>query len=86
MQLKTFFRSEINQAELASAQEASYASWRRASDGVAEAYGNWTAAPPGERWWAHVAYSAALDLEERAALAYQRSTEQTQAPGERRFG
>jgi hypothetical protein len=75
MQLKTFFRNATTKAELASAQ-ASYASWREASDRVADAYRSWTAAPRDGRWMAHAAYLAALELEEDAAGAYQRRVEQ----------
>ena len=77
MQLKTFFRNTTREAELASAPEASYASWREASDAVAEAYRSWTAAPRGERFLAHAAYLAALEREEHAARVYQRVVEQT---------
>jgi hypothetical protein len=76
MQLKTLFRSTTSEAELASAQVAGYASWREASDGVAEAYRSWAAAPRGERFLAHAAYLAALEREEHAARAYQRLVEQ----------
>ena len=75
MQLKTLFRTPASEAELASAQEASYASWREASDGVAGAYRSWAAAPRDERWLAHAAYLAALEREEHAAFAYQRLVE-----------
>ena len=77
MQLKTFFRTTTIETELASAPEAGYASWREASDGVAEAYRSWTAAPRGERFLAHAAYLAALEREEDAARAYQRLVDQT---------
>jgi hypothetical protein len=76
MQLKTLFRNTTTEAELASAQEASYANWRETSDGVAEAYRSWAAAPHDERWLAHAAYLAALEREEHAARAYQRLVEQ----------
>ena len=76
MQLKTLFRSPISDAELASAQHTSHARWRKASDGVAEAYRSWAAAPRGERWLAHAAYLAALEREEHAARAYQKLVEQ----------
>jgi hypothetical protein len=78
MQLKTFFRSRTSEAELTTAQEASYASWRQANDGVAEAYRSWAAAPRDERWLAHAAYLEALEQEEHAARAYQRYVEQLQ--------
>jgi hypothetical protein len=78
MQLKTLFRGQASEAELATAQEASYANWRDASDGVAEAYRSWAAAPRGERWLADAAYLGALEREEHAALAYQRLVEQIQ--------
>jgi hypothetical protein len=58
--------------ELVSAEAASYAIWRRACDGVTEAYRSWAGAARTERWLAHAAYVAALDHEERAARAYQR--------------
>ena len=77
MQLKTFFRNTTGEAELTSAPEPSYASWREASDGVAEAFQSWIAAPRGERFLAHAAYLAALEREEDAARAYQRLVEQT---------
>ena len=77
MQLKTFFRNTASEAELASAPEASYVSWREASNGVTEAYRSWIAAPRGERFLAHAAYLAALEREEDAARAYQRLVEQT---------
>jgi len=79
MQLKTLFRSQPTEAELASAQAASYASWREASVGVTQAYRSWAAAPGGERFLAHAAYLAALDREERAASAYQELVEQRRA-------
>jgi hypothetical protein len=75
MQLKTLFRSPASDAQLAGAHEASYASWREASDRVAEAYRSWTAAPRSERFLAHAAYMAALEREERAAGAYQELVE-----------
>jgi uncharacterized Zn finger protein (UPF0148 family) len=76
MQLKTLFRSPPSNAELASAQEACHASWREASDDVAEAYRNWDAAPRVERFLAHAAYLASLEREEHAASAYQEVVEQ----------
>ena len=76
MQLKTLFRKTTTKAGLAGAQEASYASWRAASQGVAEAYRSWAAAPRNVRWLAHAAYLTALDREEHAARAYQRRVEQ----------
>ena len=76
MQLKTLFRSTTSEAELASAKEARYASWREASDGVTEAYRSWSAAPRGERFLAHAAYLAALEREEHAARGYQRLVDQ----------
>ena len=75
MQLKTFFRNAPTEVDLVDAPEASYATWRQASDGVAEAYRSWAAAPRGERWLAHAAYLAAVDHEEQAARAYQRRVE-----------
>lgn len=75
MQLKTLFRSPAREAELASAQKVSYATWREASAGVAEAYRSWAAAPGGERWLAHAAYLAALEREEHAARVYQELVE-----------
>jgi hypothetical protein len=62
--------------ELVSAEATSYAIWRRACDGVTEAYRSWVGAARTERWLAHAAYVAALDREERAARAYQRLIEQ----------
>lgn len=76
MQLRTLFGSPAGKAQLASAQEASYASWREASDRVAETYRSWTAASRGERFLAHAAYMAALEREERAACAYQELVDQ----------
>ena len=76
MQLKTLFRKTTTQAGLAGPDETSYARWRAASRGVAEAYRSWAAAPRAERWVAHAAYLAALDREEHAARAYQRCVEQ----------
>lgn len=76
MHLRTLFRSPASDAQLATAQEARYASWREASDRVAETYRSWTAAPRGERFLAHAAYMAALEREERAACAYQELVEQ----------
>jgi hypothetical protein len=77
MQLKTFFRNTTTEAELAVAQEAGYASWREASNGVREAYRSWIAASRGERLLAHAAYLAALEREEDAARVYQRLVDQT---------
>jgi hypothetical protein len=62
--------------ELVSAEATSYAIWRRACDGVTEAYRSWVGAARTERWLAHAAYVAALDHEERAARAYQRLVEE----------
>jgi hypothetical protein len=75
MQLKTFFRNAPTEADLVDDQEASYATWREASDGVAEAYRSWAAAPRSERWLAHAAYLAAFEREEQAARDYQRRVE-----------
>jgi hypothetical protein len=77
MQLKTLFRSQASGEELPGTREASYASWREASDGVAEAYRSWAAAPRGERFLAHAAYLAALEREQRAAHTYQLRVERT---------
>lgn len=82
MQLKTLFRTPASEAELASAEEASYASWRVASDGVAEAYRRWVAAPRAERFLAHAAYLDALAREEYAAYAYQELVEQRRGAGD----
>ena len=82
MQLKTLFRNQPTEAELASAQEASYARWREASLGVTQAYRSWAVAPGGERFLAHAAYLAALDREEGAASAYQVLVEQRRAGAE----
>ena len=76
MQLKTLFRKTTTKAGLAGGQEVSYATWRAASQGVAEAYRSWAAAPRNVRWLAHAAYLTALDREEHAARAYQRRVEQ----------
>ena len=76
MQLKTLFRTSVSEAELASAQDAGYARWRAASDGVAEAYWSWAAASRNVRWLAHAAYVTALEREEHAARAYQELVEQ----------
>lgn len=76
MQLKTFFRNTTSEAELTTAQVASYARWQQANDGVADAYRSWAAAPRDERWLAHAAYLGALEREERAARAYQHHVEQ----------
>ena len=76
MHLKTFFRRRTPEAEIPGAEEASYASWRDASDGVAEAYRSWAAAPRRVRWLAHAAYLTALEREEHAARAYQGRVEQ----------
>ncbi|HEY2201349.1 MAG TPA: hypothetical protein VGH56_05645 [Solirubrobacteraceae bacterium] len=84
MQLKAFFRNTTSETELASAHEAGYASWRKASDGVAEAHRSWVAAPRDELWLAHAAYLAALDREERAACAYRQRVEQRRGAAERR--
>jgi hypothetical protein len=76
MQLKTLFRKTTTRTELACAQATSYAHWRAASRGVAEAYRIWALAPRNVRWLAHAAYLTALDHEEHAARAYQRRVEQ----------
>ena len=81
MQLKTLFRSPVSEAAFASAQDAGYAHWREASEGVAEAYQSWAAARRGERWLAHAAYLAALEREEHAARAYQELVEQPRGAG-----
>jgi hypothetical protein len=62
--------------ELVTAEAASYAIWRRACEGVTEAYRSWVGAARTERWLAHAAYVAALDHEERAARAYQQLVDQ----------
>ena len=80
MQLRTLFRTSAGDGQLATADETSYASWRHASDGVAEAYRSWAAAPLDQRWLAHAAYLEALEREERTARAYQRHVEQLRAP------
>jgi hypothetical protein len=69
------FRIPVRQAELAGAKAARHAHWRETSDGVAEAYRSWAAAPRSERWLAHAAYLAALEREEHAARAYQELVE-----------
>jgi hypothetical protein len=79
MQLKTLFRSPGRDEDLADAQQATYANWREASDGVAEAYRSWAAVPRGERFLAQAAYLAALERKERAAGAYQELVEQFRA-------
>ncbi len=79
MQLKTMFSTAAREAQLADAQESSYAMWREASDAVAEAYRSWSAAPRGERWLTHAAYLAALEREEHAARDYQELVEQIRA-------
>lgn len=75
MQLKTLFSNPASEAKRASAEEMSYAGWREARDGVAEAYRSWVAARRDEEWLAHAAYLAALECEEHAARAYQRHVE-----------
>ena len=77
MQLKTLFRTSTGEGRLGTADETSYASWRQASDGVAEAYRSWVDAPSDQRWLAHAAYLEALEREEHAARAYQRHVEQS---------
>jgi hypothetical protein len=84
MQLKSLFRSPPSEADLASDQEARYASWREASDEVAEAYRSWVAAPRRVRFLAHAAYLAALECEERAAYAYQELVERRRSGADRR--
>jgi hypothetical protein len=71
MTLKTLFRSQASEVDLAGAQEETYATWREASDGVEDAYRTWADAPRRERSLAHAAYVLALDREEDAARAYQ---------------
>lgn len=58
------------------AGDASYAGWRQASDAASEAYRSRAAASRCQRWLVHAAYLAALELEEHAALAYQKRVEQ----------
>lgn len=79
MQLKTLFSTAAREAQLANAQKSIYATWREASDGVAQAYRSWSVAPRGERWLAHAAYLAALEREEQAAHDYQDLVEQIRA-------
>jgi hypothetical protein len=90
MQLKILFRKTTTKNELACVQAACYARWRAASQGVAEAYRSWAAAPRNVRWLAHAAYLTALDREEHAARAYQRRVEQVargrRAPSSVRLG
>ena len=83
MQLKTFFRNTTRETKPVSSLEAGYASWRQASDRVAEAYRSWTATPRGERFLAHAGYLAALEREEDAARAYQKLVEQLRGAGGR---
>jgi hypothetical protein len=75
MQLKTLLRSQARDDDAAGTQEATYASWREASDGVDEAYRKLAAARRGQRRLAHAAYLTALDHEEDAARAYQELVE-----------
>lgn len=84
MQLKTLFRSSVRDEDLAGAREATYANWRQASDGVADAYRGWAIAPCGERFLAHAAYLAALEREEHAAWAYQELVEQSRSAADAR--
>lgn len=88
MRLKRFFRGvEAPEAvELATAQAVSYATWRGACEGVAEAYRSWVGAVRTERWLAHAAYVAALDHEEQAARAYQQLVEQVRCTVEGGYG
>jgi hypothetical protein len=79
MQLKTLFNIAARDAQLADAQKSIQATWREASDAVAEAYRSWAAAPRGEGWLAHAAYLAALEREEHAARDYQDLVEQIRA-------
>lgn len=85
MQLKNLFRSPATEAGLVGTEAASYANWRGASVGVAQAYRSWAAAPRGERFLAHAAYLAALEREECAASAYQALVEQRRADADRRI-
>lgn len=81
MQLKTLFRSQASEEEIALTPEVSYAKWQNASDRVSEAYRSWAAAPRGERFLAHAAYLAALEREERAAHTYQLRVERNRSSG-----
>jgi hypothetical protein len=85
MQLKTLFHSQAGDEELpGTTQEATHASWREASDRVAEAYRSWAAAPRAERFLAHAAYLAALEREERAAHTYRLQVDRERAAGDGR--
>lgn len=78
MQLRNLFRSTPSDTDLVGASQASYESWREASEAVADSYHSWVIAADGERLLAYVGYVAALELEEHAAGAYQRLVEQAQ--------
>jgi hypothetical protein len=56
-----------------------YVTWREESAAVNAAYENWRRAPREERARAYWTYVAALDLEERAAFAYQQFVEEAAA-------
>jgi hypothetical protein len=47
-----------------------YAEWRDGSDAVADAYEQWSTAPAGENGLRFAAFTAAVDQEQTAAVAY----------------
>lgn len=54
----------------------SYVDWREVSADVHTAYRRWSLSEPRDRDLAFLAYRAALDREEKAALAYELIAEQ----------
>jgi hypothetical protein len=60
-------------AELVDAVLACYADWREREEAVADAYGQWSAAPADEEAVRFSAYVAALDQEAAAADVYAHS-------------
>ena len=69
--LKLCWRDRLTDAYI-----ESYVDWREGCADVHTAYRRWTLSDPRDRDLAFLAYRAALDREEKAALVYERITEQ----------
>jgi hypothetical protein len=60
----------LRRSSLVDAMMDRYVDWREESDGVERAYRAWVEASSGERRFGYLAYTAALDREERACDLY----------------
>lgn len=78
MKQKKFSRRPVRHSWISDAVDDGYETWREESGGVAESYRSWNCADRHERSLAYAAYVAALDREERAAIAYRQIVQQAQ--------